>query len=380
METLIDVHKISITLKHLVIADERCIGLQFSANRHLQEKVDLLPDVSWSDEYQMYFVPNSRETLQRIYKVFRGVAWINGNYFFRDTPIATASQQYRYSQHPVRGKQIKAHNCPKEYLDKLELKQYAANTAKTYISCFEAFMRFYPDASLDELDERDIRTYLLHLIREGKSHSYVNQAVNSIKFYYEVVLGMPNRFYNIERPRKSRKLPEVLSKEEVNSLLDHCTNIKHKCIVGLLYSSGLRRSELLNLKLEDIDSKRMLVKVRQGKGNKDRHTILSKRLLRDLRVYFKHYRPREYLFENPGGGPYSTTSVVNVVRRAASKAGIFRRVTPHMLRHSFATHLLEKGTDLRTIQVLLGHNSSKTTEIYTHVAENSFKDLGDLLS
>ncbi|MGB5430773.1 tyrosine-type recombinase/integrase, partial [Eudoraea sp.] len=164
------------------------------------------------------------------------------------------------------------------------------------------------------------------------------------------------------------------------SLLAEIKNIKHRCIVGLLYSSGLHRSEVLALRPVDINSKRMLVRINQGKGKKDRYTILSATLLKELRQYYKRYQPQTFLFESPNGGAYSPTSVVNIVSRAALRAGIQRRVTPHMLRHSFATHLLDKGTDLRKIQVLLGHNSSKTTEIYTHVAENSFKGIEDLLS
>ncbi len=151
-------------------------------------------------------------------------------------------------------------------------------------------------------------------------------------------------------------------------------------MVGLLYSAGLRRSELLDLKPEEIDSKRMLIKVRQAKGNKDRLTVLSKSLLGDLRTYYKLHQPTNYLFEGPNGRKYSGSSVVKVVVNAARRAGIKKRVTPHMLRHSFATHLLESGTDLRYIQMLLGYNSTKTTEIYTHVASNNFKNVRDLLS
>ena len=370
----------SITLKHLSIDNQPCIGLQFRANRDLQEKVNLLPNVKWSENYQMYFLPNTKENIQLIYKMFKGVAWINGNYFFHNKPLVnkTGNTNFNREDHSKFSRQARL--CPDDYLEKLELKKYAPNTARIYISCFEAFMRFYPDAPLDNIDENDIRKYLLFLVRKGCSDSYVNQAINSIKFYYEIVRGMPNRFYAIERPRKSKKLPEVLSVEEVQNLLAQINNIKHQCIVGLLYSSGLRRSEVLALRPQDIDSKRMLLRINQGKGNKDRYTILSPTLLKDLRKYYKRYQPRTFLFESPNGKAYSPTSVVNIVSRAALRAGITRRVTPHMLRHSFATHLLDKGTDLRKIQVLLGHNSSKTTEIYTHVAESSFKDIDDLLS
>ncbi|MEQ8240916.1 MAG: tyrosine-type recombinase/integrase [Cyclobacteriaceae bacterium] len=191
---------------------------------------------------------------------------------------------------------------------------------------------------------------------------------NGVKFYYEVVLGMPNRFYSVERPFKKESLPKVISKESVIKMIDVCPNIKHRCIVALLYSSGLRRAELLNLKISDIDSERMTIRVTQGKGKKDRISILSKRLLEDLRNYYRAWRPKEYLFEGQEGGQYSATSVAKIIDRAAKKAKITQKVTPHMLRHSFATHLLEAGTDLRSIQTLLGHSSSRTTEVYTHIA------------
>lgn len=183
---------------------------------------------------------------------------------------------------------------------------------------------------------------------------------------------MPNRFYAIEIPRKKRKLPVVLSKEDVNAIINSANNLKHKCIISLLYSAGLRRSELLNLKLTDIESKRMLIKVQNSKGNKDRYTLLSEKILKDLRMYYKQFNPKEYLFEGQSKKQYSPNSVGKVVSNAAIKAGIKIPVSAHILRHSFATHLLESGVDIRYIQLLLGHNSTKTTEIYTHVAKNSF--------
>jgi len=199
--------------------------------------------------------------------------------------------------------------------------------------------------------------------------------VNSIKFYFEIVMDMPSRMYTIERPRLEKKLPKVLSIEEVKLLIKHTNNIKHKCIVSLLYSAGLRRSELLNLRVNDIDSKRMLIFIGSAKGNKDRYTLLSEATLTDLREYFKQWRPKEFLFEGIKGNKYSPTSVANIVNKAAIKAKIRKKVTPHMLRHSFATHLLENDTDLRYIQTLLGHSSSTTTEIYTQVAVKNIQNI-----
>ena len=191
---------------------------------------------------------------------------------------------------------------------------------------------------------------------------------------------MPNRFYSIERPRKHKQLPNVLSKEEILKLIECANNLKHKCIIGLLYSSGLRRGELLNLLVTDIDSNRMMVHIKNAKGNKDRYSVLSLSILKDLKAYYKEYRPAKYLFEGPNGNKYSVTSVLRIIDSAAIKAGIVKKITPHMLRHSFATHLLENGTDIRHIQLLLGHSSTKTTEIYTHVANRSFMNIKDLLS
>lgn len=342
------------------------------SDKVMQALVSNLPEVRWSEEYSMNYILNTPANLNLIFRTFNGVAWINCNYFYPKASFGRQREpidiQQFHSRPIIEGKKF----CPESYLKKLELKCYSHNTVKTYVSCFEAFLNFYSERELDTLNEHDIRNYLQKLIRENCSHSYINQAINSIKFYYEVVLEMPNRFYAIERPRPEEKLPEVLSKEEILSIINKTNNLKHRCIVSLLYSAGLRRSEVLNLNIEDIDSKRMVIKIRSGKGKKDRYSILSDKLLIDLRQYFKEWRPRHHLFEGQKGDRYSAESVVKIVREAARKAGIRKRVTPHMLRHSFATHLLESGTDLRYIQVLLGHKSTKTTEIYTHVATNVF--------
>ena len=370
----------SITLKHLLIKNKKCIGLQFRNNKVLQALVDGLPNASWSDTYGMFYIPNNKNNLELIFKTFRGVAWVNGNFFFLERPINQNAPQVDLDRYRNRFLKKGYKACPEEYLLKLELRRYAESTVRNYVSSFEAFINHYPDTDPIDLNEMDVRMYLQKLIQQGKSNSQVNLSINSIKFFYEIVHGMPNRFYSIERPRKEKQLPEVLSKEEVIRIIDNNNNIKHKCIVGLLYSSGLRRSELLNLTVTDIDSKRMVVIVKNGKGKKDRHSILSPSILKDLKSYYREFRPSKFLFESPKGNKYSSSSVLSIVDSAAKKAGITRKVTPHMLRHSFATHLLENGTDIRHIQILLGHSSTKTTEIYTHVANRSFMDIKDLLS
>ncbi len=365
----------SITLYHLMIKNQKMIGIKFSPDRLIQSLIKGLPNPKWSQQYNMAYIENTKENLGIIFNTFKGVAWINYNRFLTNKPVNTHNENIDVEWFRKRKTTPEYRVCPEEYLLKLELKKYANNTVRTYVSFFEMFINYYKEKELSAINESDIRSFLQTLVQRKVSNSYLNQAINAIKFYYEVVLGMPNRYYEIERPRKESKLPKVISKEEVLSIIKNTNNIKHRCIVELLYSAGLRRSELLNLKIDDIDSKRMLVMVKGGKGKKDRQTLLSKSTLEDLRIYFKEWKPQEYLFEGRKASKYGAESVLNIVKRAAVKAGIRQTVTPHVLRHSFATHLLESGVDLRQIQVLLGHGSSKTTEIYTHVATHTFKDI-----
>ena len=365
----------SITLKHLLIKEKRYIGLQFNTDKVIHALVKQLPDVKWSNSFNMAYILNTQNNLDQIFKIFNGVVWVNCNHFFDKSTVKETNEPIDITWFRKRQLPTNYRVCPDSYLDKLELRKYANNTVKTYVTSFETFINYYISKDLVAINESDVRKYILKLVQLDKSNSYINSAINSIKFYYESVLGMPNRFYEIERPRKEKKLPKVLSKEDVLSVIANTNNLKHKCIVSLLYSSGIRRNELVNLKITDIDSKRMLIRIEAAKGNKDRYTLLSHSLLEDLREYYKQYKPEKYIVEGMYGKQYSGQSIGKIVVNAAEKAGIKISVTPHMLRHSFATHLLEAGVDLRQIQVLLGHSSSKTTEIYTHVATTTFKKI-----
>jgi site-specific recombinase XerD len=364
-----------ITLKHLFINNCRHIGIQFYTDKVLNSLIKELKGITWTHEFSMFYLENNKGNLAAIFELFRGIAWVNTSYFFDKSQSYNLDENFDVNWFRNRIKSSSFKHCPENYLQKLELKKYSNNTTKSYISSFERFINHYKELNIDALNENDIRSYLQVLVTEKRSNSYINLTINSIKFYYERVLGMPNRFYSIERPRKEFKLPVVLSKEEILAMIESTNNIKHRCIVSLLYSSGLRRGELLNLQLTDIESKRMVIRVRGAKGNKDRYTLLSETILKDLRKYYLQWKPSLYLFEGIKKGKYSANSVGLVVSRAGKKAGILKRVSPHVLRHSFATHLLESGTDLRYIQLLLGHNSTKTTEIYTHVATNNFNSI-----
>lgn len=269
-----------------------------------------------------------------------------------------------------------AEKALQHYTDLLTQKRYSINTCQVYISYFRHFLENLQGHDPIEITSAQINRYIRHLIRtERISPSKQNQIINAIKFYDEKVLGHNKAYYLIDRPIKSKQLPRVISEEEVKKLIQVTENIKHKCIIGLLYSAGLRLNELLNLKPEDIDSKRKIINIKNSKGNKDRISLLSEKVLLLLRKYYKEHRPKVYLFESYEGGKYSGSSVRNVVANASKKARLSKIVTPHVLRHSFATHLLERGTDIRYIQTLLGHNSSKTTERYTWVTKKGFESL-----
>jgi site-specific recombinase XerD len=259
---------------------------------------------------------------------------------------------------------------------KMEVRRYSPNTRRTYHYMFREFLKYIYPMPLAQVTKQHITDYHQHLIRTRNiSRSYQNQSINAIKFYAEQVLGQDRQYIELERPKRAKQLPLVLSLDEVKRILQCTANLKHKVMLTAVYSCGLRSGELLNLKPADIDSSGMRVWVREGKGVKDRATVLSPILLDLLKVYYKDYRPKNYLFEGPSRGRYSASSLRKVLDRSVLRANIQKPVKLHTLRHSFATHLLENGTNLRYIQTLLGHNSPKTTEIYTHVSSRKLEEI-----
>ena len=263
----------------------------------------------------------------------------------------------------------------KEIKKKLIVGGYSYSTIQTYITCLKYFKNYFYKIEIDQLSKDDIIEYLFHLIKNNYSKSTQNQHINAIKFYFEKCLGKQREYYLIERPRKEKKLPNILSKKEIQLLFNSTYNLKHLTILAVIYSCGLRVSELINIKINDIDNNRMVIHIRKGKGNKDRQVQLTNQVLELLRKYYKKFLPVKYLITGQNGGKYSTTSVQKIIKNSALKAGIYKKVTPHTLRHSFATHLLENGTDIRFIQTILGHSDIKTTQIYTHVSNAHLKNI-----
>lgn len=256
-------------------------------------------------------------------------------------------------------------------------KRYSPSTIKTYSEALKSFLIFFREKPIAEISNEDVIIYNNeYILKNNLSASYQNQIVNAIKLFFQTIRETKMMVDKIHRPKRSKLLPNVLSKEEIKLILNAHSNIKHKTMLSLIYSCGLRRSELLNLKPADIDSKRGIVIIRQSKGKKDRIAPLSPKILDLLREYYIGFKPKTWLFEGQNENTkYDERSLSNVLKQALTKSRINKPVSLHWLRHSYATHLLESGTDLRYIQELLGHSSSKTTEIYTHVSTKSIQQI-----
>jgi len=340
----------------------------FANNPALNYAIKGIPYYRWDGVNKWWVVSYTEEILQRLRQTAED-----------QNLTVIYEEEQQQSEKATRAKSFTDSDflhCPKPYLLKLKEMRYSENTIRTYTSLFEEFINYYHQYDLDDIDESMILAFVHYLVLDRKiSISYQNQAINAIKFYYERVLGGQRKTYLIDRPRRDYILPVVLSESEVASILNATTNLKHKAILMTIYSAGLRISEAIALQLTDIDSRRMQIRVVQAKGKKDRYTLLSPKTLELLRRYVKEYTPNKWLFEGQDGSTYSDRSIQSILKAAVKKAGIEKRVTVHTLRHSFATHLLENGTDLRYIQHLLGHESSKTTEIYTHITTKGFDQI-----
>ena len=258
----------------------------------------------------------------------------------------------------------------------LLLKSYSANTIRIYCTEFSQLLYLLKDKHIDALTPEHLRSYFLYCVNQNLSENMIHSRMNAVKFYFEQVLHREKIFFEeIPRPQKKLSLPKVFSKGEIAKLFDQVNNPKHALMLKLCYGMGLRVSEIVNLKITNIDSGRMLVHIENAKGKKDRYVTLPSSILDDLRRYYRVYRPKTYLFEGQYGGQYAIRSVQAVFKDAMRKAKINKTVGIHGLRHSYATHLLECGTDMFFIQKLLGHKDIKTTEIYAKVSNRQIGNI-----
>ncbi len=377
--------KVCLKLTPGYINGELVVKILFKYNWNIIELIRTLPGRRWNQEFRYWYIHSRQFDLAKLIDLLERYAdfdytaleaFDDGVYVGTPEHEKARSKNVPLTKPRGRNKPEDKIKLPDEYYEKLLRKRYSPNTIKTYVCYMKSFMFEFRERELDSISAKEINDYLLKLIRtKGISPSQQNQRINAIKFYYEKVLGQDKHLYYLERPRKARELPKVIAEEEVLAILNSISNIKHKAIIATIYSAGLRRSELINLRKQDVFYERKIIFIRGSKGKKDRNSILSDYNSIILREYLNKDRPNYWLFEGVNRNQYSATSIAKILKRAAMKAGLDRRVTPHMLRHSFATHLHEQGVDIRYIQTLLGHGSSKTTEIYTHVSRKSLSKI-----
>ena len=337
------------------------LQLIFHYDLQLIEMIKKIPDCRWSDTMHCWHIAQVADVNGYLNKyVGDEVKIVYGGpelLLKRDLPGQTTQWLRKYSR----------------FLKRLN---YSERTQQVYLSSLQGFFEFIMPMVPEQVTMEDIDLYNdKMIIGLKKSRSVQNQIISAIKLFYNKEMCNDFQLTELERPRRSRNLPEVLSKEEVKSILDSIRNLKHRAVLSLIYSAGLRISEAIHMRLKDIDSERMMIHIHSAKGYKDRMVVLSPKLLILLREYIKAYEPEYYIFEGYNKGLYASESIRKVFNKAVKKVGIKKRATVHTLRHSFATHLLESGTDLRYIQTLLGHSSPKTTQIYTHVAMSSLETI-----
>ncbi len=360
------------------------IALHFEHDVQISAHLKKLNGIIWSQTRDCFYILPTRENIRQLLNHCRGVIWVD----IRN--LTYPKRDVEYSPPKIKPQKILTELTPivREQLMQvkmyMEQRRYASATIKNYINLLEVYCRNSDCMDIIKLTRGDIEEYNHYLVKEKKSSfSHQNQWINAVRMALQV-LGNAVETKDIERPIRRQKLPVVLSQKEVRDILASIANLKHRFLLSLLYGTGLRIGELIGLKLGDIDSQRKLIFVREGKGLKDRMVPIGDGLLEMARNYYRAYRPVDYLFNGQNGGAYSSRSAQMVLKSALVRAGIRKPATLHTLRHSYATHLLEKGTDLRYIQVLLGHSSPKTTMIYTHVSERSLNKISspieDILS
>lgn len=333
--------------------DKAVIFIYFVYEVKMDEQVRKLTGVRWSRSKKAWYVPNNRHYRQQF-----------GLY-----PERVGKDVLMY---------IHPNNQPalRLFIETLQLKAYSESTIRTYRNEFGQLLYVLKSITVDTLDGLKLRSYFLYCTNVLKlSENTLHSRMNAIKFYFEQVLHREKLFFEVPRPKKPSLLPKVISAKDIKKLFEVTENIKHNLMLKLCYGMGLRVSEIVNLKIIDIDSENMQVLIEKAKGKKDRYANLPDSILRELREYYKAYKPEKYLFEGQYGGQYSIRSVQKVFKDALKKGRINKDIGIHGLRHSFATHLLDNGTDVKFIQELLGHNDIKTTLRYLHVSRQSLKNV-----
>lgn len=370
-----------ITIKPIFHRGGEQAAIVFKPNASIQQALKTVPGIRWTRTFRCWYVPLTKEDCRNVYEAVKSYGSIDTTdlsaYLKKRSVVTIASHlssvekwQGKLLSRNIAG--VNQHVLP-SMTEKLKLKAYSSSTIRTYVNEMGQLLQALGNIAADELQPQHLKRYLIYCYEKlGLKENTLHSRINAMKFYYEQVLGKDKFFWEIPRPKKPLRLPRLLNENELARLFNALPNRKHKAMLFTTYSAGLRVSEVVNLKISDIDSKRMQILVRQAKGKKDRYVSLSPVLLDILRQYITGCRPtpREYLFESRQTcTAYPTRTVQQIFSNAKRKAGIRKEVGVHSLRHSFATHLLDKGTDIRYIKELLGHFNIKTTERYLHVSK-----------
>jgi integrase/recombinase XerD len=375
----------TVTLKAFAHRQQECIGIFFLQGETLNAAVKKIPGVKWSQTNKCWYLPLNKESVAAIINAAGKIAVIETahlkDYLQKRKAVAatlivpeqktTVAQKIPLPAAPVYNLGTENLQALEQFIQQLKLKAYSASTIRTYRNEFLQLLQLLKTKPVNELTAADLKRYMVYAMeKEGISENTAHSRLNALKFYFEQVLDGEKFFWEISRPKKQQQNPHFFNQDEIVQILKHADNIKHKTMLMLAYGTGMRVSEVTHLKVWQIDSKRMQVIVQQAKGKKDRITTLSPVLLVMLREYFRVFKPKKngYLFcgQQPDE-PYSSRSLQQVLQNAKQKAGILKPGGVHALRHSFATHLLDRGTDVTIIMKLLGHNDIKTTLRYLHV-------------
>lgn len=361
-----------VTFTKTMHRDTMVLMINFKLDHELKKYLQKFNGITWCSTLGCFHIPFSKEVTNALFKYLRRRGYFIDYSALKPKKVTDSAQNQ--AQKAALGSEIAEEVKMDIIVFKrwMAQKRYSMNTINTYESMLLLFFRFvYPKKSND-INEKDVIAFNAdYILANGFSYTYQNQAINALKLFFRQLDTGHTLPQQIERPKKSKKLPEVLSIDEVKSILENTANLKHKTLLSLLYSCGLRIGEALKLSIGDIDLNRRFMHVKSAKGAKDRYVPVPAQMISLLNRYINGYKPAHYVFEGQKGGRYTAVSARQVLKRSTEKAGIKKNVTLHTLRHSHATHLLENGTDLRFIQELLGHSSPKTTMIYTHVSTTS---------
>lgn len=344
--------------------------LKFEYNHALIEATKSFKGIIWNEQQGAWQLVYRNDIIAQLLAHYKGIAFIDYRQLFLHSKKAQTSKK-SISKPLLPALTDLSKESIIDFKSHMEQLRYSENTIQTYTEALCIFIRYLNNKPLVQVSQNDIEVFNSeYIIKYNFSSSYQNQVINAIKLYFSKRRSIYLKTEELERPRKEYKLPIVFSLTEIENILNSIDNLKHKSMLTLIYSCGLRCGELINLKIAQIDSNRMTIHLQGAKGKKDRIVPLAPTALEILREYYKQYKPKTYLFNGEGSLQYSATSLQNVFRKAKRKANIHKKSSLHTLRHSYATHLLESGVNLRYIQELLGHNSPKTTQIYTHVSSD----------